>query len=246
MLAIRPVIATSLASPNAPSVVSQRCALIAETVPDLLPVRGVDLRRLPRLVPPGVGERIHRPRPPIDSSATVRSARAVRAPRLWRRHSPSAGRVGGRESSSDRSKPTSPELSMNASSARARAVDELGKQPGERCGRHWCLHDVIRFESESTGAQASTEYSGGMTIGLIGAGHIGSQVARLAVATRLRRRAQQLARARDAGRARRGARAEGARGDGRGGGEGRRHRRRHDPAQGLPGRSRSSRSRARS
>ena len=38
------------------------------------------------------------------------------------------------------------------------------------------------------------------TIGFIGAGHIGSQVARLAVAQRLRRRPQQLARARDAGR----------------------------------------------
>ena len=78
------------------------------------------------------------------------------------------------------------------------------------------------------------------TIGLIGAGHIGSQVARLAVAHGYSVVISNSRGPRDARGAREGARAPGARGNGRRGREGGRHRRRHDPAQELPERSRSS------
>ena len=74
-----------------------------------------------------------------------------------------------------------------------------------------------------------------MTIGLIGAGHIGSQICAAGRGPRPRRGDQQLARAGDPGHARRRARTERARGDRRGCGEGRRHRRRHRAAQELPG-----------
>ena len=67
------------------------------------------------------------------------------------------------------------------------------------------------------------------TIGLIGAGHIGSQLARLAVSTRLSRRAQQLARTGDARGSRRRAGPECARRDAGRSRRSRRHRRRHVP-----------------
>ena len=71
------------------------------------------------------------------------------------------------------------------------------------------------------------------TLGLIGAGHIGAR-SRGSPFARLRRRDQQFARARDALRARRRARAEGARRDVARSRQGRRHRRGGGPAEELP------------
>ena len=75
------------------------------------------------------------------------------------------------------------------------------------------------------------------TIGLIGAGHIGSQIARLAVRNNYNVAISNSRGPRDVVSARRGARTESARGDGRRRGVGWRHRRGNGAAEELPGRS---------